>query len=227
VEELFDKMSGSYSRVNYISSFGFSESWRKKFVEELNIKQGAIVADLMTGMGECWKFILKREHQIKNFIALDFSTGMINRALKYRNRFADQNIEVVKSNVFDNQIANQSVDYIFSGFGLKTFNDTQLINFAKEVNRILKEKGQFSFIDVSVPHNTFLRTFYMFYLKKVIPIIGKLFLGNPETYRMLGIFTEKYGNSKRVMQIFKDQGFEVEYLEYFYGCASGIKGRKN
>lgn len=66
----------------------------------------------------------------------------------------------------------------------------------------------------------------MFYLKRVIPLIGKLFLGNPENYKMLGIYTQKYKNSKKLYHIFKEANFEIEYIEYFFGCATGIKGIK-
>ena len=66
----------------------------------------------------------------------------------------------------------------------------------------------------------------MFYLKNIIPILGKLFLVSPKTYKMLGVYTEEFENSKNVHRIFKRPEFEIEYVEYFYGCASGIKGRK-
>lgn len=66
----------------------------------------------------------------------------------------------------------------------------------------------------------------MFYLKKIIPILGNLFLGSPETYKMLGVYTEEFGNSRNVYQIFNRPEFKVEYVEYFYGCATGIKGIK-
>ena len=55
VEALFDKMSSSYERMNYITSFGFSERWRKQCVNSIEIKRNSTVVDLMTGMGECWK----------------------------------------------------------------------------------------------------------------------------------------------------------------------------
>ncbi|MBQ0788778.1 MAG: class I SAM-dependent methyltransferase [Oceanihabitans sp.] len=50
VEKLFDKMSSSYSKMNYSTSFGFSERWRRQCVEEIEIGKGKIVVDLMTGM---------------------------------------------------------------------------------------------------------------------------------------------------------------------------------
>lgn len=54
-----------------------------------------------------------------------------------------------------------------------------------ETKRILKPGGQFSFIEVSKPNNKLLKLFYGFYLGKLIPILSRLFLGNPEEYKML------------------------------------------
>ncbi|MDO1500107.1 class I SAM-dependent methyltransferase [Winogradskyella maritima] len=226
VERLFDKMSSSYSKMNYITSFGFSERWRRQCVEEIGIEKGKIVVDLMTGMGECWKHILKKSDKSSKLIGLDFSTEMVNRAEKNKLNFKNSKIEILKENVFENSIVNESADFVISGFGLKTFNDEQLEKLASEIERILKPNGEFSLIDVSVPKSKFLKSFYMFYLKNVIPILGKLFLGSPETYKMLGVYTEEFGNSKRVYQIFNRPEFKVEYVEYFYGCATGIKGIK-
>ena len=226
VEKLFDKMSSSYSKMNYITSFGFSERWRRKCVEEIEIEKGKIVVDLMTGMGECWKHILKKSDKNSTLIGLDFSTEMIDRANKNKSKFKKHSIDILKENVFDNSIANESADYVISGFGLKTFNNEQLGELADEINRILKPNGKFSLIDVSVPKNKILKLFYMFYLKNIIPILGKVFLGSPETYKMLGVYTEEFGNSKNTHRIFKRPEFEVEYVDYFFGCASGIKGRK-
>ena len=226
VENLFDNMSSSYSKMNAITSFGFSNRWRRQCVEEFNIGKGKVVVDLMTGMGECWKYILKKENENSRLIGLDFSSEMIKRAKMNRLIFKQNNIEILRENVFANSIKNQCADYVVSGFGLKTFNDDQLEQLANQIERILKPNGKFSLIDVSVPRNKLLRIVFMFYLKKVIPILGKVFLGSPQTYRMLGIYTQEFSNSKNVLRIFKRANFEVEYVEYFYGCASGIKGRK-
>lgn len=226
VKILFNKMSGSYSKMNYITSVGFSDRWRKQCINEIGIEKGKTVVDLMTGMGECWKHILINSDSNSKLIAIDFSMEMINRAEKNKARFNTSKIEILNEDIFNNSIENEAADYVVSGFGLKTFNDEQLKELVKEIYRILKPNGKFSLIDISVPKNKTLKLFYMFYLKNIIPILGRIFLGSPETYKMLGVYTEEFGNSKRVYQIFTSPEFEVEYLEYFYGCASGIKGRK-
>ncbi len=227
VEDLFNRMSGSYDLMNYYSSFGFSDKWRKQFINEIDINKNSLtIVDLMSGMGECWKFILPKIEDNSNLIALDFSSEMIIRATKRKLKYSNKNIEILKENVFQNSIKSNITDVVFSGFGMKTFDEQQLNLLAQEIRRILKMNGQFSMIDVSVPKNKLLKKFYLFYLKNIIPFIGKLFLSNSETYKMLGVYTCSFENSKKVKEIFSNHGFYVEYIEYFYGCATGIKGIK-
>lgn len=227
IEHLFDKMSSSYTKMNYISSFGFSERWRKQFIKELNIKKGKTIIDLMTGKGECWKHIPYKSNKNSILIGVDFSTQMILDAKKTKSKYPYCNIKLLKENVFSNSIQDQSADYVISGFGLKTLSIKQIEQLASEIYRILKPGGTFSLIDISVPNHKTLRFLYLFYLKTIIPQLGKLFLGNPDTYKMLGIYTEHFTNAQKAYLVFNKPEFESQYFEYFYGCASGIKGKKN
>ena len=226
VRELFDSMSKSYERMNYITSFGFSERWRRSCVQQANLKPGDHVADLMTGMGECWTTIIPQIGSTGQLTALDFSKEMLLDANRRKQKYANHKIEILLQDVFNNTLQENSMDCVISGFGIKTFSREQLTDLAKEVLRVLKPGGRFSFIDVSVPKSWVLRSLYMFYLKKVIPVLGKLFLGNPENYKMLGVYTENFQNAEQCAMIFRSQGLITTYRTHFFGCASGITGHK-
>jgi len=105
-------------------------------------------------------------------------------------------------------------------------SEQQLKRLAAEFWRILKPGGQIALVEVSKPKQVFLRFFYLFYLKYVIPVLGKICLGNPETYRMLGVYTVRFENCKHTKTILEQVGFEVGYQSYFGGCASGLLGMK-
>jgi ubiquinone/menaquinone biosynthesis methyltransferase len=226
VERLFDEMASSYEAVNYVTSIGFSKRWRRQVVSEAVIQPGMVVCDLMCGMGECWNAIALRLGERDELIGVDLSDKMLQGAVKRKAKFARLNIALQKQNALDNTLEDECVDCVICGFGVKTFSEEQKETLAAEIRRILKPQGTFSLIEVSVPSGWILKALYMFYLKHIIPIIGRLLLGNPENYRMLGVYTEKFGNCKTIRDILARQGLRVRYHIYFFGCASGVSGVK-
>jgi len=226
VKKLFNKMSNSYERMNYITSFGFSIIWRKQFIKALNKKESKIkVIDLLSGLGENWSY-LKNRFPNAEFYALDFSEEMVEKSRKKGKIIFQNKIEIFQDDILKNELKSEEFDIITCAFGLKTFNESQIDLLAKQVYRILKKEGQFTFIEISKPQNSILYFLYSFYLGKIIPILGKLFLENPDDYKMLWLYTKKFESCKKVEAIFKKNNLNVQYKEYFFGCASGIYGAK-
>jgi demethylmenaquinone methyltransferase/2-methoxy-6-polyprenyl-1,4-benzoquinol methylase len=82
-------------------------------------------------------------------------------------------------------LPSDQFDVIICVFGLKTFVHGQLRQLAKETQELLKLGGYFSFIKVSQPDVKVLRFLCAFYMGKLVPILGRLLLGNPIEHRML------------------------------------------
>jgi len=226
VKGLFNRMSSSYERMNYITSFGFSIRWRAQFLNSFKQTDRKVeVIDLLTGMGETWQ---STKHKLpnSNLTVLDFSEEMLKYAKqKSREKFNNEVI-ILQQDILQNHLKSNHYDFVTCAFGLKTFNKEQLEILAQEVKRILKTGGQFSFIEVSKPNNKFLKALYGFYLGKVIPILGRLLLGGPEEYKMLWRYTDQFGNAKKANNIFTKAGLKTAFISYFYGCATGFYGQK-
>lgn len=226
VKGLFNKMSSSYERMNFITSFGFSIRWRRQFLETFKQTQHkAEIIDLLTGMGETWN-ATKNKLPNSTLTVLDFSDGMLKYAKQKSETKYNNEIIVLQQDILKNKLPSNHYDFVTCAFGLKTFNDEQLNVLALETKRILKSGGQFSFIEVSKPNNRILKTLYGFYLGKIIPILGRLLLGNPEEYKMLWQYTNKFDNAKKATEIFANTGLKTEFNSYFYGCATGFYGTK-
>lgn len=226
IAQLFDEMSQSYEWVNYITSFGFSKRWRRQCVAHARIRSQAVVYDLMCGMGECWHDIAKQLMESGQLLTLDISSNMLSGARRRQRRYSTIPISIVQQDMLTNGLQDQSADHVVSAFGIKTFSLNQQQHFVHELMRILKHGGTFSLIEVSVPTWLPLRLLYMFYLKQIIPWIGWLFLGNPDNYRMLGVYTERFGNARPLYDLLQAAGFDVHYHQYFFGCATGVSGVK-
>lgn len=226
VKGLFNRMSSSYERMNYITSFGFSTRWRSQFLEPFKTTANKVeIIDLLTGMGETWEST-KIKFPNSNLTGLDFSEEMLKSAKQKNKATFNNQVTILQQNILQNQLPGNYYDFVTCAFGLKTFNAEQLNIMAHEVKRILKTGGQFTFIEVSKPNNKILNMFYGFYLGKVIPILGKLFLGDPEEYKMLWKYTDNFENVNNAKDIFTKAGLNTEFISYFYGCATGFYGQK-
>lgn len=226
VKLMFDRMSASYERMNYITSFGFCIRWRRQALKELSAcPHKVMLLDLLAGMGETWSAV-KKKYPSSQITAIDFSKEMIRSAKQRNKRYFNSEVSILEQNFLDNQLPGEHYDRVICAYGLKTFNNSQLQVVAREVYRILKEGGEFSFVEVSKPANQLLGVLYAFYLRKIIPVLGKLFLGNPEAYQMLWHYTDRFGNAKKTVEVFRNAGLTCTYKSYFFGCATGFYGKK-
>jgi demethylmenaquinone methyltransferase/2-methoxy-6-polyprenyl-1,4-benzoquinol methylase len=154
-------------------------------------------------------------------VAVGFSPEMARRA---RHDWPFRT-EMVIADVLDWNLDCPFADVVVSSFGLKTFDRGQQAELAGKVAQ-LKPGGRFSFIEISVPPSVFLRVPFMFYLKRLIPLIGRLLLGNPDCYRMLGVYTEAFGNARHFAGCLKRTGLDAVAVSYCFGCATGVRGGK-
>jgi ubiquinone/menaquinone biosynthesis methyltransferase len=222
---LFDEMAATYGLVNVITSFGFAVRWRRQCLDAIPLRPESHVVDLMCGMGELVPGLRRRLHGQGRITAVDLSAGMVARARRMEAAVGAP-LRVMESDVFANGLPDGCADAVTCSFGLKTLDDDGLRLLAAEVHRLLRPGGVFSFVEVSVPQNRVLRALYMFYLQSVIPLLGRLLLGNPDNYRMLGIYTAAFGNSARFQSHLTSAGLLVQPLRFFHGCASGAAGKK-
>lgn len=228
VKNLFNEMSKTYGIVNFLTSFGLTEIWRRVCINRFSrdVKGNHRVLDLMTGMGEMLPHINSKFNDFEKVLAIDFSKEMCLQAQRTKERFPRLNCSILEEDIFKTNIKPESIDFITCSFGLKTLSREQQKSLAVLVKDALKTEGEFSFIEISVPSNTLIKTIFTIYLKIFIPILGKLFLGNPDNYRHLAVYTIAFGNSKKFYEDLASLGLKVKYFSHFFGCATGVSGTK-
>jgi ubiquinone/menaquinone biosynthesis C-methylase UbiE len=222
IRALFDEMAATYGTVNLISSFGFAALWRHQLIQDLPLANASHVVDLMSGMNELCRSIAPHVSPTVRVTAIDISPEMIRRA---RKAWPFQ-VEIRLDDVLTHHFEPACADAVICSFGLKTFDRSQQDRLAQRVAHVLRPGGVFSFIEISVPPARLLRLPYLFYLNRIIPWIGRLFLGNPANYRMLGVYTQAFGDCRHFAECLRHHGMEVSEASHFFGCASGVRGTK-
>jgi len=229
VKEVFDRCSDRYITFSLVCSFGFTERWRRQCVAAMPVppSRGARGYDLMAGTGEAWPHLLMRFEDIGSITAVDISSGMHRRAMERLHAHRSHRIVFVEDDVLASELPSESADFVISTFGLKTFNRDQHARLAAVVARVLKPGGVFSMIEASDPKGWWLRPLYLFHLKVVLPLIERIFLRGAQDFSMIGTYSTNFGDAAQVAAMLRDQGLEVEFTKYFFGCATGVAGRKN
>jgi ubiquinone/menaquinone biosynthesis C-methylase UbiE len=227
VKGVFDRCSERYIGFSYICSAGFTERWRRQCVEALpDLPAGAVGYDLMAGTGEVWPHLLRRQADIASITAVDISTGMHERAMARLHKHRAHKIAFIEDNVFASNLPDASADFVVATFGLKTFNREQQAQLAALTARVLKPGGVFSFIEASDPRGWPLRPFYLFHLQTVLPLIERTLLRGAQDFAIIGRYCSDFGDASEFAAELNRNGLDAAFKRYFFGCASGVAGRK-
>jgi ubiquinone/menaquinone biosynthesis C-methylase UbiE len=228
VKDVFDRCGAGYRYWSQIASFGFIFLWRRQCVNHMPtiLPDGAAGLDLMAGTGDVWPYLLRRQAGIASITAVDISSEMIRRAVARLHKSRVDKIKVIEADALKNTFAPESADFVISTFGLKTFNQSQQRHLAKELARVLKRGGVFSLIEASDPKGWVLHGLYRFYLGRVLPLVEKTVLKGAQDFSMIGVYTRNFGDCRFVAQCLANEGLDVEFKVFFFGCATGVIGRK-
>ena len=228
VKGVFDRCSERYIAFSYLCSLGFTERWRRQCVAAMPAPPGPRPSgyDLMAGTGEVWLHLLGRFPGIAAITAVDISTGMHRRAMERLHAHRAHKIEFIEDDVLASALPDASADFLVSTFGLKTFDPAQHARLAKLVARVLKPGGSFSMIEASDPKGWWLRQLYLLHLTRVLPWIERLFLRGAEDFAMIGAYSTNFGDASAFADMLRGEGLEVQYRRFFFGCATGVAGRK-
>lgn len=227
LQQLFDEMQDTYERVSNITSLGFNLRWREQLVSKMNLQPTMVVADLMGGSGETWRFILPRIGKQAVLYNVDFSQAMCEYAHVRREQLGSGNINILQEDALDSSIPDASVDAIVCIYGVKTLAPSLYENLAVEAKRILKPDGTFGLVEISVPNFAMLRLPYMVYLHWIVPMVGALLLGNHENYRMLSRYMQNFQNCCALAETFEQAGFDITYHSFFFGCCTAVTGTQS
>jgi demethylmenaquinone methyltransferase/2-methoxy-6-polyprenyl-1,4-benzoquinol methylase len=214
---LFARMARTYGAVNLLSSFGFSHLWRKACVRELEACRAHRCADLMAGMGEASLLLAREAGEGISVDAVDFCPAMCERARRNAASAGESGIRVTEADVLGLE-QSEAYDRVVASFGLKTLDDRALRRFATVLFKLMKPGARAVLVEIHGPSNA-LRSLFLFYMRYVIPCIGRLMLGDPDCYRSLSVYTESFAVRDRLTEDLRAAGFVASERSLFFGCA--------
>ncbi len=221
VQNMFDDIAPDYDRLNHIMTFGIDRIWRRKLVRIIAPLTHKKILDIATGTGDLAFDILKNNPA--KIHGIDFSEKMIRickqkvKKNKLEHSFFCEHADVMKM-----PFENDSFDIVTIAFGFRNFKNKD--KALKEIERVIKPGG--SFVVLEFFNSGFVRKnkLFRFYMRKVLPGIGRLISGHPWAYRYLFDSIEKFESEEEFVQLLKNYGFtEFSVKKLMFGMAHIIK----
>ena len=210
IQSLFDSIAEKYDLTNDFLSFGLHRLWNRRFIASLPQSAPAIL-DLCCGTGE---LTLRYESPHSHYTLLDFSHEMLEIA-RFRLEKTTKKHTIVQGNAKSLPFRDASFDLVMVSYGVRNIDDTK--KCFEEVRRVLKPGGTFAILELTRPQNRILRFLHSFYLKALVPQMGRVITSNKDAYQHLKESITTFMDADKVLQELNETGFTTKAKRSYHG----------
>ena len=203
VKNVFNKVYDKYDLMNDFMSLGIHRIWKKDLIQLMNPSKGKKLIDVACGTGDLGKLYLNSVGANQKILCVDPNKGMIKKGKNKLKKY--KNIKWIIASAENLPIPNNCCDYYTISFGLR--NAKNLNKALSEAYRILKPGGRYLCLEFSKIENSNLNSFYKNY-SKLIPLIGKIVVGEKEPYEYLIKSIESFINQAQLINLMKKNKFQ-------------------
>ena len=203
VQNVFDSVYDKYDLMNDFMSLGVHRMWKKDLINWMNPSTNKKLIDVACGTGDVGKLFLDSTNKDGEIFCVDPNEGMIGKGkIKLRDY---KNINWLVSPAEKLPIKDNSFDYYTISFGLR--NTKNLNSALSEAYRVLKPGGHYLCLEFSKIQNYNLNLIYENY-SKLIPLIGKVIVGQKEPYEYLVKSIKEFLNQDELIDLMQENRFQ-------------------
>ena len=223
---MFNRIAHRYDLLNRLLSFRQDVAWRMKLVRFLPDVKNISLLDVATGTGDVIFSLLKKSNNIEKAIGIDMAEKMLDVGRKKVNALnLEDKMDLQLGNATDIPFEKNTFDLATISFGIR--NVSTLDQGIQNMYRVLKKNGRILVLEFSLPKNKIIRALYLFYFRRILPIIGGLVSGDSYAYNYLNQSVESFPYGEDFCDILKKNGFKnVKYHPLTFGIASIYQGDK-
>jgi demethylmenaquinone methyltransferase/2-methoxy-6-polyprenyl-1,4-benzoquinol methylase len=221
LRQMFARLAPHYDLMNRIMTLGYDHRWRKETIDRLYLSEHSRVLDLGTGTGEL-AFEVLHCVPTTRIIGVDITPQMIRLAQK-RDRHAA--VGWVIADVDQLPFADAVFDAVVSSFVLR--NVVDIDRALEEQNRILQPRGCIACLETTPPGSNIVSRLIAFYMRHIVPLLGRLFSGDGQAFRYLERSTQTFLPTNALSRRIRSANFDaIQYSHHIFGSVAIHWARK-
>ncbi len=202
VRDVFESVAPRYDLMNDLMSAGVHRLWKRQMVAAVKPRAGQHVVDVAGGTGD---IAFRMIDQGAAVTLVDINPAMLDvgRDRAYDRGLID-NLTWVCGDAEALPLARGSADAYTIAFGIR--NVTHVDRALDEARRVLKPGGRFACLEFSHVVLPVLDRAYRAYSDTVLPRLGGLVAGDPDSYRYLVESIRRFPDQNVFAQMVDDAG---------------------
>ena len=203
---MFDAIAPRYDLLNHLLSAGIDRRWRARAIASLRLTGRETLVDVCTGTGDVALEARRRTAGAARVLGIDFAGAMLALGLrKVRAAGEERRIAMVRGDAMRIPARDGSADAATVAFGIRNVQQPEVA--CVEMARVLKPGGRLAILEFGVPKIPGVSAFYLWYFRRVLPLVGRMISGHTGAYSYLPASVGTFPPPARFMEILRESGF--------------------
>ncbi len=224
VRRIFSEIAPRYDLLNRVLSLGIDRRWRRTALRRLrwDARPEGTYLDLCAGTLDVGAELARRAGFRGTILAADFAEPMLRAGLGKAPR---ETLAPVTADALALPVQDDAFDGAIVAFGIRNVAD--LDAGLREVRRTLRPGARFVILEFSTPRVPLVRSGYLFYFHRILPLIGRAVSGHRTAYTYLPRSVANFPETSALAAAMSRAGFrDVTWETLTFGIAAIHVGTK-
>ena len=219
VRRIFSEIAPRYDFLNHVLSLNVDRRWRRQAVDRLGWEKapGGRYLDACSGTFDLSLELAGRQGFAGQVFASDFAHPMLEQG---RSKIGAARVHPVCGDSLLLPFPSRVFHGAMVAFGVRNLSD--LSAGLRELARVLKPGSRLVILEFSEPPNPFLRGLYLFYFRRVLPLLGKAVSRHPWAYSYLPASVREFPDPPHLAGMMEKAGFREATWDLLSGGIAAL-----
>ncbi|HEY9461920.1 MAG TPA: bifunctional demethylmenaquinone methyltransferase/2-methoxy-6-polyprenyl-1,4-benzoquinol methylase UbiE [Vicinamibacterales bacterium] len=221
---MFDAIAPRYDLLNRLLSAGIDKRWRKRAIASLDLSGRETLIDVCTGTAD----VALEATGAAHVVGVDFAGAMLTLGLrKVHAANQGRRIALIRGDAMRLPARDRSADAATVAFGIRNVQRPEVA--CAEMARVLRPGARLAILEFGVPRIPGVSSLYLWYFRRVLPLIGRMISGHTGAYSYLPASVGTFPPPAEFVTILRQAGFaDVRAVPLTFGIVylyTGVKAK--